>query len=343
MKKLLEHPWSGKNYSSKIWDTTGNFVNKMDSIVTTGLIQGKSYNVIAKELERAKVGKNGNGGLRYQCERLIRTEAAFITEQAAKDSYEKYGVEEYEYSATLDLRTSEICSELDNKVFKVSEAITGANYPPMHVNCRSTTVPVVRWEGEETEDDVRIYRDPITGKNNYAKVKDYAEWKDMQYEKYGESKVPAEQKKIRNKASDKLQYDRYKEVLDKNILPVSFTEFQEIKYNDTNEWNKLKSMYSLYNSNSFLQNRLDYILSSEKGFIPRKTVIKNVKIIAGNGSNTILRSADMLCDKYGGNPENWSKKVGKIESAKYIFDIHWNELDGRQFLVKVKMRKEKKV
>ena len=51
----------------------------------------------------------------------------------------------------------------------------------------------------------------------------------------------------------------------------------------------------------------------------------------------------MLCDKYGGNPENWSKKVGKIESAKYIFDIHWNELDGRQFLVKVKMRKEKKV
>lgn len=244
VKKLLEHPWSGKNYSSKIWDTTGNFVNKMDSIVTTGLIQGKSYNVIARELERAKVGKNGNGGLRYQCERLIRTEAAFITEQATKDSYEKYGVEEYEYSATLDLRTSEICSELDNKVFKVSEAITGVNYPPMHVNCRSTTVPVVRWEGEETEDDVRIYRDPITGKNNYAKVKDYAEWKDMQYEKYGESKVTAEQKKIRNKASDKIQFEKYRRELG-SLVPSKFDEFQEIKYNDNETWEKLSYNYKL--------------------------------------------------------------------------------------------------
>lgn len=242
VKKLLEHPWSGKNYSSKIWDTTGNFVNKMDSIVTTGLIQGKSYNVIARELERAKVGKNGNGGLRYQCERLIRTEAAFITEQAIKDNYEKYGVEEYEYSATLDLRTSEICSELDNKVFKVSEAITGVNYPPMHVNCRSTTVPVVRWEGEETEDDVRIYRDPITGKNNYAKVKDYAEWKDMQYEKYGESKVTAEQKKIRNKASDKIQFEKYKEVLGRTAFPYKFNEFQNIKYNDKKKWDEIKEL-----------------------------------------------------------------------------------------------------
>ena len=242
VKKLLEHPWSGKNYSSKIWDTTGNFVNKMDSIVTTGLIQGKSYKDISRELERAKIGKNGNGGLRYQCERLIRTEAAFITEQATKDSYEKYGVEEYEYSATLDLRTSEICSELDNKVFKVSEAITGVNYPPMHVNCRSTTVPVVRWEGEETEDDVRIYRDPITGKNNYAKVKDYAEWKDMQYEKYGESKVTAEQKKIRNKASDKIQFEKYKEVLGRTAFPYKFNEFQNIKYNDKKKWDEIKEL-----------------------------------------------------------------------------------------------------
>ncbi|MDB2122041.1 MAG: minor capsid protein [Clostridium sp.] len=244
VKKLLEHPWSGKNYSSKIWDTTGNFVNKMDSIVTTGLIQGKSYNVIARELERAKVGKNSNGGLRYQCERLIRTEAAFITEQATKDSYEKYGVEEYEYSATLDLRTSEICSELDNKVFKVSEAITGVNYPPMHVNCRSTTVPVVRWEGEETEDDVRIYRDPITGKNNYAKVRDYTEWKDRQYDKYGEDRVNAEKKKIRNRASDKLQFDKYRKELGV-LVPSKFDEFQEIKYNNKEIWDRLSYNYKL--------------------------------------------------------------------------------------------------
>ena len=243
VEKLLQHPWSGKNYSQKIWDTTGNFVSNMDSILTTGLIQGKSYKAISRELELAKVGKTGNGGLKYQCERLVRTEAAFIAEQATKDSYEKYGVEEYEYSATLDLRTSEICSELDNKVFKVSEAITGVNYPPMHVHCRSTTVPIVKWEGEEDDEDIRIYRNPLTGENNFAKFKDYAEWKDEQYKKYGEDKVTAEQKKIRNKASDKLQFDKYKAVLEKKDLPGTFAEFQELKYNNVNEWVILKEFY----------------------------------------------------------------------------------------------------
>ncbi|MDZ5017221.1 phage head morphogenesis protein, partial [Clostridium perfringens] len=123
-------------------------------------------------------------------------------------------IEEYEYSATLDLRTSDICSELDNKPFKVKNAIVGVNYPPMHANCRSTTIPVVRWEGEEKEEDVRIYRDPLTGKNRYAKIRDYAEWKDMQYNKYGKDKVSSEQKKIRNRASDKIQFNKYKSALE---------------------------------------------------------------------------------------------------------------------------------
>ncbi|MDU1127274.1 MAG: EndoU domain-containing protein, partial [Clostridium sp.] len=99
-------------------------------------------------------------------------------------------------------------------------------------------------EGEETEDDVRIYRDPITGKNNYAKVKDYAEWKDMQYEKYGESKVTAEQKKIRNKASDKIQFEKYRRELG-SLVPSKFDEFQEIKYNDNETWEKLSYNYKL--------------------------------------------------------------------------------------------------
>jgi SPP1 gp7 family putative phage head morphogenesis protein len=247
-KKLLEYPWSGKNYSKKIWDITRNFVDKMDSIVTTGLIQGKPYRAISKELEKANLGKNGNGGLRFQCERLIRTEAAFITEQATKDNYNRDGIEEYEFSATLDLRTSDICSTLDNKLFKVKDAVVGVNYPPMHSHCRSTTVPKVKWEGEESEEDVRIYRDPLTGKNHFAKVRDYAEWKDMQYQKYGEDKVNSEQKKIRNRASDKIQYDKYKSVLGKYISVRNFDEFQEMKYNNINEWAIKKREYATINS-----------------------------------------------------------------------------------------------
>ena len=44
---------------------------------------------------------------------------------------------------------------------------------------------------------------------------------------------------------------------------------------------------------------------------------------------------------FGGSAEEGSKKVGKVESAKYEFDVHWVEKDGVQYAAKVKNRKEK--
>lgn len=248
IKKLLEHPWSGKNYSEKVWDITDEFIKKMDSIVTVGLIQGKSYKTIAKELEGAKIGPKGNGGQKYKIERLVITEAAFISEQATKDSYNDNNLEEYEYLATLDIKTSETCQSLDDKKFKVKDAVTGVNYPPMHAFCRSTTVPIVKWEGEDDDIDTRIYRDPVTGKNEYSKISDYSEWKEKMYNRYGENRVDSEQKKIRNQTSDKLQFDKYKATIKGVKVPRTFNEFQDIKYNNSDEWNKLKLAYKTYNS-----------------------------------------------------------------------------------------------
>lgn len=68
---------------------------------------------------------------------------------------------------------------------------------------------------------------------------------------------------------------------------------------------------------------------------------KNVKIIAGTGSKTELRVAGRLAERYGGVASDWSKCAGKIESGKYIFDIHWYEKGGKQYEAKLKVRKEK--
>ncbi|MEG0297613.1 MAG: minor capsid protein [Clostridium sp.] len=336
-KKLLEYPWSGKNYSDKVWNITDNFVNKMDSILTTGLIQGKSSKSIASELHKAGLGKNGK---LYECQRLVRTESAFIAESATMDMYNKSNIEEYEFLATLDLRTSDICSSLDGKIFKREEAKIGINYPPIHPWCRSTTVPVIKFEGEDNADTERMARDPNTGRSYYTKVNNYTEWRSEVISKYGEDSIEILRKKIINKTSDKKQHKRYKEVLGEGVTN-NFDEFQEIKYN-SNRWNELKRGYTLYNKSS-MQVRLDYIQDMQKSFIPTKAKITNVKIIAGNGSNTLLRSSQMLSDNFGGIPEEWSKKTGRIESDKYIFDVHWNELDGKQYIMKLKHRKEKRL
>ena len=95
-------------------------------------------------------------------------------------------------------------------------------------------------------------------------------------------------------------------------------------------------------STKHLQEQLAYVYNGEKQFIPSRSVFKNTKVIAGNGSKTDLRVAGRLSEKYGGVSSDWSKYAGKIESDKYIFGVHWYEKkDGKQYEVKLKARREK--
>ncbi|MBC1738736.1 minor capsid protein, partial [Listeria seeligeri] len=55
-------------------------------------------------------------------------------------AYEENGTDEYRFLAILDSKTSKICRSLDDKIFKIIDAVVGVNYPPMHPHCRSTTV-----------------------------------------------------------------------------------------------------------------------------------------------------------------------------------------------------------
>ena len=88
---------------------------------------------------------------RHNIERLVRTEASFIKNQAELSAYYKSGIKEYEYLARLDQRTSPQCRELNGKVFEVAKAVAGENLPPLHPWCRSTTVPVFEKEEDKNK------------------------------------------------------------------------------------------------------------------------------------------------------------------------------------------------
>ena len=94
-----------------------------------------------------------------------------------KEVYKKLDVEEYEFMATLDKRTSEICRELDGKHFKVDEAVPGENYPPMHPRCRSTTI---MYKPEKYDTHTRMARDKDDKNIKISLGMKYDEW----YEKY---------------------------------------------------------------------------------------------------------------------------------------------------------------
>jgi phage protein len=164
--------------------------------------------------------------------RLIRTETNFVANEGAAKAYESQGVESYEYLAALDLRTSEICREMDGKVFALKDKVTGKNYPPLHTHCRSTTVPYI-----PDLEGTRIAR-AHDGKT--YKVDRHMNYKDC-YDKYVRTnpKELLKEKQIKNASKDKLQYQKYKERLGKNA-PKSLAEFVDIKYNK-DRWELFKS------------------------------------------------------------------------------------------------------
>lgn len=127
--------------------------------LTTGLIKGSGVDVMARQLPKRTDVKFSDA------KRLIRTESNYAFNKGAIDGYIKSGiVEEYQFLSVLDNRTSKECTKLDGEIFKLRDASVGLNCPPMHPNCRSTTVA---YFGEDLSKKSRLARDP-DGNNYYV-------------------------------------------------------------------------------------------------------------------------------------------------------------------------------
>lgn len=84
-----------------------------------------------------------------------------------------------------------------------------------------------------------------------------------------------------------------------------------------------KNKEMLYNSSIPLGKKLTFTNNNGvQTFIPKDTDITNIVEIAGENSKE-FRNASKYAKLYSGQNSDWSKRVGKIESDKYIFDIHW--------------------
>ena len=126
--------------------------------IRVGVFSGESTQDIAKRLVgRLTFDVKGNakqiaaaGGesikvAAHQIQTIVRTSVNQVQNQASQAVYAANSkvAPRYEYVATLDSRTSNICKRLDGRKFKYNKGPT----PPQHFNCRSTTVPVVDYEG----------------------------------------------------------------------------------------------------------------------------------------------------------------------------------------------------
>ena len=204
VEDIIKKPWAldGKNFSDRIWSDKEKLINTLHTEMTQGFIRGDSLEDITKRITaKMNVSKSN-------VKRLVRTESAAYRSKAQLKAFQDLEVEKYQVLATLDTRTSDICQDMDGKVFDFKDYEIGTTAPPFHVNCRSVTIPYF----DDEEEGERAARDPETGKTVYVSDKmTYKEWKqkflvekDMKEEIVENGKLSPNEIKIPKNEIDKL-------------------------------------------------------------------------------------------------------------------------------------------
>ena len=229
VRKAVMKTWSKRHFSEAIWGGQEKLAEELKTAMTVGLIRGDGIKEMTARITRRMDVSASNA------RRLVRTESAHIHEQAGLDSYKECGITSYCFLATLDRRTSPQCRELDGKVFDVEEAETGKNYPPIHPNCRSTTVP-----RPGTEATRRTARGADGKSYTVPGNMTYQQWYDGLSEDE-KGMMSLQNRKEANASADRKQYARYKEILGDKI--GSLQDFVKQKYQDSQKYETIQRAY----------------------------------------------------------------------------------------------------
>lgn len=311
--RVLRMNWSGKHYSKRIWKNTDDLADTVKDELLVSLLTGRT------DRETAAVITEKFGGGAIKARRLIRTESCFLSGELTAQAYEECGIKKYRYVATLDLRTSKVCRELDGKIFLVSERRAGKNYPPMHPWCRSTTISDI--DEEALKNMKRGAYNPKTGRIETVPANmTYEQW----YAKYvkGDSKAEAQEKAAKNASADRKQYDRYQEVLGKD-MPKSFTDFQEMKYNEPERWSFMKLDYQ--RRNELLKHPELKLPNAENAILPEP---KFTKYLFDENNSKGYPKGKAFTDRLGYGIDNWQKLQKALKNGAPTYPATFKENVG---------------
>lgn len=171
LRIAVSQPWGqdGKDFSQRIWK---NYQQELPSYLMDTVLRGTIMGYGPQKVTQMMHARFQDVK-RNSVHRLVVSEMAHVAEEASAKAYEENEIEQYEYMATLESHTCDICARLDGQVFKLSERRPGINYPIIHGRCRCTTVPYIKGLPEVGE---RWSRDPETGKGKLIKNVSYREW-----------------------------------------------------------------------------------------------------------------------------------------------------------------------
>ena len=240
VEKVIGKPWAadGKNFSERIWGNhRPQLVNDLHTGLTQNIIKGSAPDKLIEDISKSyNVAKKKAGT-------LVMTESSYFSNLSQQDCYAELDVEEQQFTATLDTKTSTVCQDMDGKIIATSDIIIGENAPPLHPNCRSVMSPY--FEGNRQG---RAARD---ADGNYVTVPGdmtYHEW----YEQFVEG-TPADKKKNKRKAKTSADKNKpLKQKVDEIKLDLD-AKYDDLKTQKTTLQSKNTELKTVNNEINDLQ------------------------------------------------------------------------------------------
>lgn len=337
LETILKKKWSGQNYSERVWNNTQKVADALKEEFMIGALTGKTEKEMTDSInEQFLSGRN-------RARRLVRTESSYIHNEAHFQAYKDYGIEEYRFVATLDLRTSQICRERDGSVYRVNDKKIGVNAPPMHPWCRSTTI--MNLDDETMHNLERFARDPVTGKRMKVPADEtYKEWYQRMVEKHGAEAINTAEKSTKNYSSDKKQQKKYLDSLDKENMSLSQSEFKDSKNKNKEVSNDLKTNVKAKttsigqdktvlvkkeeNTNTKLIEKNDKTLDLNKKLERERIISENKKDKIPETTITALNDAVRMNER---NPDISRKDLTPLLPSKTYIGL--NPFNGRKIYI----------
>lgn len=337
LETILKKKWSGQNYSERVWNNTQKVADALKEEFMIGALTGKTEKEMTDSInEQFLSGRN-------RARRLVRTESSYIHNEAHFQAYKDYGIEEYRFVATLDLRTSQICRERDGSVYRVNDKKIGVNAPPMHPWCRSTTI--MNLDDETMHNLERFARDPVTDKRMKVPADEtYKEWYQRMVEKHGAEAINTAEKSTKNYSSDKKQQKKYLDSLDKENMSLSQSEFKDSKNKNKEVSNDLKTNVKAKttsigqdktvlvkkeeNTNTKLIEKNDKTLDLNKKLERERIISENKKDKIPETTITALNDAVRMNER---NPDISRKDLTPLLPSKTYIGL--NPFNGRKIYI----------
>jgi len=136
VSSVVENPIQGKFFAEWMETFEASTVGRLNQAIRIGVLEGETESQLIRRV------RNEIDTTRNAASQLVRTSTNSVTNNARQLLWAQNSdiIEEWQFVATLDSRTTFICIELDGERFPIGEGPK----PPRHRSCRSTTIAVVK-------------------------------------------------------------------------------------------------------------------------------------------------------------------------------------------------------